>query len=326
MAMGKFLAVVCFSPFVTFAGLRLEVLPVIRRTSHGKIRAVCTSGMKQILLLTAQVMLVGMIAGAWIGSRREHDAYAEQVGRLRRAGALEMSSIPVGQADNLPPPVARYLRRVLPATALIQEVWLRQVGVLKADLDSDRWMPFEAEHIVVPPATGFVWKARVRVAPMLHISVRDALIDRGGSGHVSLLSAFALKSDGGTMPMNSGSLHRYLAEAVWYPTALLPGPNLRWSPIDATRSLATLTNGKETVSLEFRFAASGEVTGIYTPGRWGTFDEGYRQVPWEGHFRNYREWNGVVVPTEGDVGWQIHDEWQTVWKGRVTTYEVRLLR
>jgi hypothetical protein len=79
--------------------------------------------------------------------------------------------------------------------------------------------------------------------------------------------------------MKSGSLHRNLA--VWYPTALLPSSQLQWTHIDPTKALATLTNDHVSVSLEFRFADSGEVTGIYTPARWGTFAGGYRQVPWE---------------------------------------------
>jgi hypothetical protein len=123
--------------------------------------------------------------------------------------------------------------------------------------------------------------------------------------------------------MNSGSLHRYLAESVWYPTALLPRSTLRWTGIDATRALATLMHRDVSVSLEFRFADTGEVTGIYTPARWGTFAGAYRQVPWEGHFRDYRERDGIFVPTEGEVGWYVDNEWQAVWKGGITAFQVR---
>jgi hypothetical protein len=72
-----------------------------------------------------------------------------------------------------------------------------------------------------------------------------------------------------------------------------------------TKALATLTNDRVSVSLEFRFGASGEVTGIYTPARWGTFAGGYKQVPWEGHFRDYRERDGNHG---ADVrrGWLVH--------------------
>lgn len=223
--------------------------------------------------------------------------------------------------ESLPAPVVRYLRLALPHMRSIQRVRLKQVGSLRTDINRDRWMRFSAEHTVVPPATAFDWNARVAIAPLLHVRVRDALIGGRGSTRVSVLSALTLSAVSGTPEMNSGSLHRFLAEAVWYPSALLPSPTLAWTEIDATRALATLTDHGATVSLEFRFAETGEVTGIFTPQRWGRFPEGYRQVPWEGHFRDYRDRGGAVVPTEGDVGWYVGDEWRAVWKGSITRYE-----
>ena len=103
--------------------------------------------------------------------------------------------------------------------------------------------------------------------------------------------------------MNLGALHRFLAEAVWYPTALLPSLKLRWRAIDDRTANATLTDDGSAVSLDFRFSPSGEVASIYTPARWGTFDGGYKQVPWEGHFRRYARRDGMLVPSEGEVGW-----------------------
>jgi hypothetical protein len=162
-------------------------------------------------------------------------------------------------------------------------VRLQQVGMLRTDARSDRWLTFDAEHTVAPLATAFVWNARVAIAPPLHVRVRDAFLDGTGSGRVSLLSAFTVAADAATPEMNSGSLHRFLAEAVWYPSALLPSHKLRWTPIDSTKALATLTESSTSVSLEFRFADEGHVTGIFTPARWGTFEGGYQQHPWEGH-------------------------------------------
>jgi hypothetical protein len=275
-----------------------------------------------MILTGIAIVVVAVLIAVGIGTRRQQAALSGQIDRLRRAAtahAAAQSATP--RLDDLPAPVARYLRLALPATKHIQEVRIRQTGTLRTDVSSERWMSFEAEHIVVPPATGFVWNARVSVAPLIHVRVRDALIEGKGSGQVSLLSAFIVSADAGTLEMNSGSLHRYLAEAVWYPTALLPSPALRWTEIDATSSLATFTSHGVTVSLEFRFAETGEVTGIYTPGRWGMFPGGYRQVAWEGHFRNYRNQDGVFVPTEGDVGWYVENEWHAVWKGGITAFE-----
>jgi hypothetical protein len=268
------------------------------------------------------VAVLALAVATWIGSRRQQKALAAELDRLIRGGAVRAQAGTLG-LEHVPAPVARYLRLALPSLQTIRQVRIQQTGALRTDASSARWMPFDAEHIVAPAATGFVWNARVRIAPLLHVRVRDGFIDGRGSGQVSLWSAFTVSEDGGTPEMNSGSLHRYLAEAVWYPTALLPSSGLRWTAVDATTALATLTDHGVTVSLEFRFAETGEVTGIYTPARWGKFAEGYRQLPWEGHFRHYRHWGGVIVPAEGDVGWYVDDAWQVVWRGTITAFELR---
>jgi hypothetical protein len=278
-----------------------------------------------MILGAVALVVVTLGVATWVGTIRQQNALGVQIDRLLSAPTVQSSESNMSDSAlaNIPAPVARYLRLALPTARHIQQVRIGQIGTLRTDATSERWMSFEAEHIVVPGAPGFVWNARVRVAPLLHVRVRDALVDGRGSGQVSLLSAFTVSADADTREMNSGSLHRYLAEAVWYPNALMPGPNLHWTAIDSSSALATLTSHGVTVSLEFRFTESGEVAGIYTPARWGTFPEGYRQVPWEGHFRNYRERDGVVVPGEGDVGWYVQNEWRPVWKGRITAYEIR---
>ena len=279
-------------------------------------------GIGSILGVAAGICL-SLGAATVIASRRQQSTLVVELDRLARAApAWPTEHTRPPDAGKVPAPVARYLRLALPRAMHIQRVRMQQTGTLRIDVASNRWMAFTAQHTVVPPATGFVWNARVRIAPWLHVRVRDALIGGIGSGQVSLLSAFTVSTDRGTPEMNSGSLHRFLAEAVWYPTALIPSAKLRWTAIDATRALATLTDHGITVALEFRFGGSGEVTGIYTPQRWGSFAGDYRQVAWEGHFRDYRERDGVVVPTEGDVGWYVGPEWQAVWKGTITDYEV----
>lgn len=125
--------------------------------------------------------------------------------------------------------------------------------------------------------------------------------------------------------MNSGALHRYLAEAVWYPTALLPSDQLHWTPVNDSLATASLTDGGTTVSLEFRFNEDGEVTGIFTPERWGSFEGGFRQAAWEGHFPAYQSVHGMRVPSEGEVGWYSPDgEWQPVWRSVVTDIDFHL--
>ena len=218
--------------------------------------------------------LFALGAALWIGSRRQRSALSAQIAQLIRAGSVHAPATVVGREllDDQPAPVARYLRMALPPTQKhIQEVRIRQsASYERMRAASVGWhlRPNTSSFQRRPASAGTLVS---RVAPLLHVRVRDALFQGRGSGQVSLLSAFTVGADGGTPQMNSGSMHRYLAEAVWYPIALLPSPTLRWTAINQTSALATLTNHGVSVSLEFRFADTAEVTGIFTPARWGKF-------------------------------------------------------
>jgi hypothetical protein len=231
---------------------------------------------------------------------------------------------PLPSDDELPVPLARYFRRAFPSGAvLFRLARLEQEGELRTELENVRWLPFRATHLVTPEPPGFLWNARVEIAPLLHVRVRDALVLGRGSGEVALLSAFRVDGAEGTVEMNSGALHRFLAEAVWYPTALLPSGRLTWRGVNDTAALATLTNSGVAISLEFRFNRAGEIVSIFTPARWGTFHGRYQQRAWEGHFRHYQARGDVVVPTEGEVGWYVGNELKLVWRGRITDVEYR---
>ena len=219
----------------------------------------------------------------------------------------------------LPLPVQRYFRHVLSdGQQIIRLAEISQRGTLRTDAMSTRWLDFRARQLVVPTRPAFVWDARVTLASVLHVSVQDAYVDGEGSGRVRFLSIIPAGSDGGRPELNSGALHRYLAEAVWYPTALLPSPALNWQPISDTKALATLTDHDVTVALEFWFSSAHEVAAIYTSGRWARFGKSYRKVAWQGYFSEYSERAGMLVPAAGEVGWYLHGGWQAVWKGLIT--------
>lgn len=268
-------------------------------------------------------LLVAALAAAavWLARLWQQRALAAIVNTVERsAKARKPREAGVLSIDSLPPPVARYLNHALSTEKRrLVVARYRQVGTLRTDTRSERWMNFTASQVISPSLSEFVWDARVSVIPLLHLRVIDSFVGGCGAGQVALLSAVPIGSAGGTMEMNSGSLHRFLAEAVWYPTALLPSSVLSWEPVDDARALATLTHSAISVSLEFRFNQRDEVESIYAPGRWGSFDGGYKQVAWEGKFRDYAKRDGLLVPTRGEVGWYTDGDWGSVWRGSVVS-------
>jgi len=275
--------------------------------------------MMKWLLVASIIVLLGAVLAVIIG-RAIETSKADRLLAILHEGASQTASglVDFASFSELPPPVARYFRLVLTdGQPLIRTTEMQQSGVLRTDMSSDTWLPFTASQVVVPPATGFIWNATVGMPLRTHLRVLDSYVGGVGAGRVSLLSAFTVASEANVPELNSGALHRYLAEGVFFPTALLPASGVVWQPIDEHSALATLSDHGISVSLEFRFNEAGEVTGIYSAGRFGQFDGGYRLVPWEGHFRDYHEQNGMRIPSYGEVGWYQDGVLQLVWKGSV---------
>ena len=222
--------------------------------------------------------------------------------------------------ERAPAPVRRYLRRVLQDGAVpVTTARFTQRGRLRTGSAAKRWMAFDALHVVRPARTEFVWTADVQAFGPLHLRVIDSLQAGRGAGEVKALSVWRVAASTPCHEMDCGALHRFLAEAVWYPTALVPGPRLRWTAIDETRALATLSIDTASVALEFRFDGDDQVASIYTPARWGRFGRRFEQHGWEGHFSRYQWIDGLRVPRHGDVGWFVGAQWACVWEGDVVT-------
>lgn len=276
--------------------------------------------MTRTIVLLACFLVFG-VAGAVLELRRAQERQSHRTDLLEQQLVDSCLQAPHGRPrlGNLPEPVRRYLQRALPdpLSALPMVVRLSQHGELRRSTTSSNWMPFEATQVVAPSVAGFVWNAKLGVAPFVHVRVLDSLSAGSAAGQVLLQSAISVGHGSGDPELTSGALHRFLAEAVWYPWALLPSLYLHWTAIDDHRALATLNAHGTIVSLEFRFSDNGEVTGIYTPARWGSFDGRYAQVAWEGHFSDYQYRDGVLIPLHGEVGWFHDGALQLVWKGRI---------
>ena len=264
------------------------------------------------VLAVVAAVVVPLQASRWTG---ETDA-----ARAALIGAVPASRPPVSlrELDALPPPVQRYLRMALregqPRPGVVH---LQQVGRLRTGVESEQWLDFTAVETIAPDARAFVWDARLRLAPFLHVSIRDAYVGGVADARVALLSAVTIAADRANHDLNSGDLYRLLAEAPWSPTLLLPREDLTWKPIDDHRAAATLTHGGETVTIEFRFNDASEVTSVFAAERPRSYGTTYVATPWEGRFSRYVTMEDMRVPTAGEVGWWVEGRWLPVWQGTV---------
>jgi hypothetical protein len=243
--------------------------------------------------------------------------------QLRGLATVDAGIASFAELTSLPAPVQRYFRTVLrDGQPLIVSAELAQTGEFRSQESPDPeagWQPFQATQLFTAEPPGFVWDARIRMGPLASVRVRDAYV----GGHASMLGAVlgivrVVEAADGPQ-LRAGALQRYLAEAVWLPTALLPRGGLRWTPIDDAHARATLTDGETTATLEFEFGTNGEIVGCYTPGRQRAAageSNRYHTLPWGGRYRRYEERAGVRVPFESEVYWVVDGMEQPYYRGR----------
>ena len=220
------------------------------------------------------------------------------------------------EIEGLPEPVQRFFRTVIKdGQAIVASVKLSQQGLFNMSETEDKWSPFTATQFVTTQRPGFDWDARIQMTPGVNAFVHDTYLLGEGNLHASLLGLFTVAKMHNTPELNQGELLRFFAEAPWYPTALLPSQGVRWEAIDDNSARATLTDGATTVSLVFQFNAEGAIATMRAEAR---YRDKLTAMPWGGRFWEYSVRNGMLIPLEGEVGWEYPEGTRLYFKGRTT--------
>ncbi len=268
----------------------------------------------------AVIGLVGLGAAAlFVGDRRWKAVTEERQAGLSEARVqITPSRYDPRELDGLPPPVRRYFRTVLAeGQPMVSEVFVEHEGTFNMSETGEQWRPFTSTQRVVTRRPGFLWNARVAVAPGIGVRVHDAYIGGKGILHASLFGLVSVVHMGGTPEVDEGELYRWFAEAAWYPTALLPSQGVRWEAVDDRSARATFTDGETTVSMLFGFDDDGLIAFCRAEARGRTVAGQTVPTPWEGRWRDWQEREGMRVPLEGEVAWILPAGSKPYWRGRI---------
>jgi hypothetical protein len=231
------------------------------------------------------------------------------------------------ELEGLPAPVQRYFRTTLKdGQPMIAALRLEHRGTFNlADEGADRWQPFSSTQRVLTRRAGFVWDARVAMAPGLVVHVHDAYVAGEGLLHPAVSGLFSLTELRGRSAEPGGVAHgelmRWLAEATWYPTALLPSQGVRWTAVDADSADATLADGAISVTLRFAFdPVRGDIASVRADARGRSIGNAVVMTPWEGRWFDHAERDGLRVPLRGEVVWLTQHGERAYWRGEVTAF------
>ena len=247
-------------------------------------------------------------------------------GTLKLRSSLDAARLPgelrvvdLQQLKVLPAPVQRYFRVALSdGQPVLAGVRMRHHGTINMGRKSGQWKAFSSDQKVVARRPGFDWDARISVLPGLIVRVHDAYVAGEGRLHAALLGLITVADMRGTDEIAQGELMRFLAEAAWYPTALLPTQGVQWEAVDARSARATLADGSTSVTLLFIFNEQGLIDTIHADARPRAIADQIIQTPWQGRFWNYQQRDGMLVPLEAEVAWLPPEGAQPYWRGRIT--------
>jgi hypothetical protein len=241
------------------------------------------------------------VASAWADARFSRETVAIVRG-LFAAAAGESSIVTPQEVAALPAPVRRWLE-VSGAVGKprVRYVRLVQRGGMRTAPEQD-FMPVHAEQYFTTTPPGFVWQVHARMFRVLPIAGRDSYM----SGHGRMLitgAALVPFVNASGDKIDQGTLLRYLAEIIWFPSAAL-SPYLHWEAVDANTARVTMTFQSVSASADFSFNGEGRVSGMLAQRYMGDGSSA-RLERWGGTLSAWKRFHGIDVPVQGVVSWKL---------------------
>jgi hypothetical protein len=254
---------------------------------------------KWVLVYPAITLLILGLAVSFSYSSFRSQVDNEIVALYSYSGSFANKNYHSSELAGLPEPVQRYFRYSLKdGQKYISYVRLKHGGLFRPSQSLD-WMPIEAEEYFSTKNPGYVWYAEIRPIPYTWLSARDTYSQGKGNVLAKLFSGVTVANSEGKESDQSAMI-RWLSEAVWYPTALLPSETIRWEEIDNRSAKAFFTDRGRTVVGIFHFNELGEITS-FTADRF--MDKSLEKF--EGRYSDYKKFLGMKIPTQADATWHL---------------------
>jgi hypothetical protein len=279
-------------------------------------------------LASGVVVLSVLGAKRWAAMSRGLTSSLEAEGCAEPATLTPMRPIRYDPAElvGLPDPVQRYFRAVLKeGQPIIAAATVMLAGKFNLSATRELWRPFTSRQRIITRPAGFVWDAHMPLLPGVAVRVVDSYIAGQGLLRAALLGLFTVAEGHGGGEIGRGEFLRYLAEAAWYPTALLPSQGVRWEAVDDASASATMVDGTFTLSLTFSFNADGLIDSFHADARGCGMGKEMVMLPWEGRWSDYRPCSGMLVPYEGEVSWVRPEGRRSYFRGSVTSVRYALI-
>ncbi len=269
-----------------------------------------------LIIVATLLIVVVFSAFARVQFNRETEEKVEDLFRLNKPSDTYI--IESKDLKDLPEPVKTWLEGAgVVGQEKIKFARMLQEAEIRLNPDG-RWMALKAEQYITVEQPGFIWQARITAAPLIHISGRDVYKDGRGNMLIKPLSILTMADETG-FQVDQGTLVRYLAEMVWFPTIAISN-YISWEEIDENSARAIMRYGNIRVSGVFVFNDDGDPVS-FSARRFGEFNGQFRMENWTVTMKDHKEFNGFKVPSSGEITWELEEGDFTWYKFKVKDIE-----
>lgn len=219
---------------------------------------------------------------------------------MKRVGHLFNTATPIhnktftyAQLAGLPKPVQRYFKYALPdGQPYLSYLRLQHSGTFKTAVGKEA-IDITGEQYFTAQPPGFVWIGKTK-----QFRAHDSYVDNSGNLSVYLFGFLRIINSTGET-IDQAELLRWLGESVWMPTNLLPDEHKEWSAIDDQTAKITFTWNGQSVYYVVRFNEHGQITRMETE----RYMDKNNVERWVGEVGDYRDVNGIKVPSDIKATW-----------------------
>ncbi len=266
----------------------------------------------------ALILLVSILALAEFSFDRGVSNEIERM--LSRSVDKAKSPLTAEKITPLPDPVQRWIKNTgVLAKNRIRTVRLEQRAQIKMNPDQQDWTEAFAVQYFTTDPPAFIWKVDMQMMPLVSISGRDRFMDGKGGMLIKVFSLVPVVNSSDNEKINMGTLQRYLAEIVWFPSAAV-GPFITWENIDAFSAKASMTYLGTTGSGIFHFDENGDFLSFNTERYMGSEDNAQLRE-WIITARENKIMNGVKIPVKMNIAWNLDGGVWTWLKLEITRIE-----
>ncbi|MFZ1289796.1 MAG: DUF6544 family protein [Melioribacteraceae bacterium] len=210
------------------------------------------------------------------------------------------------QIQNEPKLIQNFYKNVIDDSSLIPNfITLNQSGEIKTE-EKSNWLKIKSTEYFTSQKPNLLWDAEIGNSKFFWIEIVDSYLKRKGNTLIKINSSVTIGDSWG-IEIDKSNLFKYLSEAVYFPTTLLPSKYLKWNILDSNIAEIKFTNNKTSVVAKLFFNNDGTISKIETLDKFRPMNDNYKESLFTIYFSNYKKYNSFLIPTYCEVEWELEN-------------------